>query len=563
MSAMRRALPARLGQAGILVALCVVALALVPLHGEAWWPASPSTTRAWLAAALVAAYVAAVATTSLRVRRRADALARASAAGAATPADWLVVHASQTGQAFELATLTADALREGGLAVHLVDIAALDGATLAATRNALFVASTTGEGDPPDAAAGFIGTALAAGAAFPGLRYAVLALGDRSYRNYCAFGHALDGWLRAAGATPMFDLVEVDDGDPAALRHWQHHLGVAAGAPELPDWSPATYSPWVLTGRSELNPGSVGGAVFELALSPPDGETPAWRAGDIIEIGPRQSSSAVDALLAELALDPAAVASPREGAPAPLHDLLARSHLPDVAAVHGLDGQALAATLQPLPHREYSIASVPGEGVVRLLVRRMCRPDGSPGIGSGWLCDHARPHGSIDARIRANPAFHGPGSDAPVVLVGNGTGVAGLRAHLAERIAAGHHRNWLVFGERHADRDFHLSADILDWLTEGGLARLDLAFSRDTKGAGLPSALLADDHARVHPGYVQAALHAEGERLRRWVDEGATILVCGSLQGMAPGVDAALREILGESNVDALLRAGRYRRDVY
>src|SRR5690606_39883283 len=63
-------------------------------------------------------------------------------------------------------------------------------------------------------------------------------------------------WLRGTGARPLFDLVDVDNGDPAALRHWQHHLGVAAGAPELPDWSPATYAPWTLSARREVNPGS-------------------------------------------------------------------------------------------------------------------------------------------------------------------------------------------------------------------------------------------------------------------------------------------------------------------
>src|SRR5690606_24317916 len=118
------------------------------------------------------------------------------------------------------------------------------------------------------------------------------------------------------------------------------------------------------------------------------------------------------------------------------------------------------------PHREYSIASVPGEGHVRLLLRRLLRPDGSPGIGSGWLCDHAPAGGMIDLRIRANPGFHGPSPETPLVLVGNGTGIAGLRAHVAERVAAGGTRTWLLFGERHADRDAHLHEDLLAWLEE-------------------------------------------------------------------------------------------------
>ena len=65
------------------------------------------------------------------------------------------------------------------------------------------------------------------------------------------------------------------------------------------------------------------------------------------------------------------------------------------------------------------------------------------------------------------------------------------------------------------------------------------------------------------PRYVQDALVAEAERVRSWIAEGASVYVCGSLEGMAPGVDAALQQILGASAVEALAAAGRYRRDVY
>src|SRR5690606_10223269 len=99
--------------------------------------------------------------------------------------------------------------------------------------------------------------------------------------------------------------------------------------------------------------------------------------------------------------------------------------------------------------------------------------------------------------------------------------------------------------------------DILAWLAKGALARLDLAFSRDVGGLELPPSVAADgERVGIHPGYVQDALLANADRLRRWVDDGATILVCGSLQGMAPGVDAALRTLLGGDRVDGLAAAG-------
>ncbi|MCY1452690.1 Sulfite reductase [NADPH] flavoprotein alpha-component [compost metagenome] len=63
--------------------------------------------------------------------------------------------------------------------------------------------------------------------------------------------------------------------------------------------------------------------------------------------------------------------------------------------------------------------------------------------------------------------------------------------------------------------------------------------------------------------YVQDRLREQSATLREWLDDGAVIYVCGSLQGMAEGVDRALREILGDLEVEALLETGRYRRDVY
>ena len=150
-------------------------------------------------------------------------------------------------------------------------------------------------------------------------------------------------------------------------------------------------------------------------------------------------------------------------------------------------------------------------------------------------------------RLRSNPAFHAPDEDIPLILIGNGTGLAGLRALLRERIAAGRHVNWLLFGERQRHCDFFHGAELEAALDAGQLEHLDLAFSRDGT-------------QRV---YVQHLLHQHAGRLQQWIDAGACIFVCGSLEGMAGGVDAALRSILGDARMQQLAESGRYRRDVY
>jgi sulfite reductase (NADPH) flavoprotein alpha-component len=418
----------------------------------------------------------------------------------AAPADsadhdiWWVVHASQTGMAETLAERTAQSLRSAGTPARLASIEQIDIARQHRDSRMLFIVSTYGEGDPPDAAAAFADSMMRLTPDLRGLRYAVLALGDRSYGQFCGFGRRLDNWLRECAADTLFDRVDVDRGDAGSLRHWSRQLALLGHQPDQPDWEMPAYETWRLAQRTLLNPGSAGAPCFHLALVPADGAALAWHAGDIAEIGPRAT----------------------------------------------VDGELLA-------HREYSIASLPADGAVHLLVRQMQRDDGSLGAGSGWLT-HIAPVGSaIAARLRSNRNFHPPQDDRPVLFIGNGTGIAGLRALIKARAAAGHSRNWLIFGERHAAVDYFYRDDIAHWRDTGVLERVDAVFSRDQS-----------------PGrYVQHVLTESGDALRRWIGQGAAIYVCGSLTGMAGGVDDALRATLGPDAVNALTQSGSYRRDVY
>ncbi len=463
------------------------------------------------------------------VRREAEALAR----GAGEPV--LVAYASQTGFAEELATATAKALSEAGAPVTLRELSAVTATDLAG--RALFVVSTTGEGDAPDPARAFIRDVMAASPELSALRYGVLALGDSTYAHFCAFGRSLDAWLARHGGRPLFDRVEVDDGDPAALRHWQGQLALLTGVTDAPDWSRPAYGRWTLAERRLLNPGGPGGEAWHVRLTPADGAT--WQAGDILEIGPRNAPAEVEALIAALGLQASAA------------ETLSSLRLPHepaaIEALRGLYIDAVAERLTALPHREYSIASLPTDGGVELIVRLMPRADGQPGLGSGWLCRFAKVGQAIDARVRTNRSFHAPAPERPLILIGSGTGLAGLRAHLKARAAIGAKRNWLVFGERTAAHDYFHRDEIEGWTASGVIERLDLAFSRD----------------QAERVYVQRRLREAADALRQWVADGAALYVCGSLEGMSRDVHAALAEILGADGLERLTDEGRYRRDVY
>ena len=531
------------GQAASLLALLVIGVIFVRFSPGEWrWSTDPQRIG-WALAASVLFFAA----WGFGARRRA-ARKRAEA-GTPLRADGPlpVFHASQTGFAQQLAEQTAQALQRAGVPACAKPLTALDVEALATVPRALFIASTTGEGDAPDALAGFVRRTLAGKAPLPGLHYGLLALGDRHYTQFCAFGRQLDAWLQAQGATPMFPSIEVDNADTAALERWRDALAQLGGkALELPQFDAAPWQDWHLVQRQELNPGSQGEPVFQLQLQPADDPLPAWRAGDIAEVLPQHDQETLAAWFRATGLDPQQQVDVA-GTGSSLIDHVARCELPEPAHIAGMDAQQVADTVVQLRARDYSIASIPADGSLELLVRQGHRPDGSLGLAAGWLTRHAAPGKTIALRLRSNPNFHAPDDDVPLILIGNGTGLAALRALLRERIAAGRHANWLLFGERQRSCDFFHGAELEAALAAGHLSQLDLAFSRD--GA-----------QRV---YVQHLLQQQAERLQDWIEAGACIHVCGSLEGMAGGVDAALRSILGDARMQHLAETGRYRRDVY
>lgn len=531
---------ARIGNLLLLGALAALCIALGIGQSEPWHRPSGDAVR-WLPAFL--GTLAWLLGSAWMLRRREDRSLSAS-----TPDEEVIVAwASQTGFASQLAEDSVNSLCEAGVKARSVAIEALDLSSLSPGKRVLFIASTTGEGDPPDHAIGFIDQ-MQGRHELGKLDYALLALGDQRYAQFCAFGRRLDAWLAEQGAQPLFDRVEVDAGDVAALRHWQHQIVQLGNGAQVQHWVAPVDGRWHLQARSPTNPGSIGATAHHLWLVPADGSALDWQAGDIAEIGPRHSPERISTWLAASGFAGSErLTTPASRGDSTLVALLASSRLPDPAQVRGLSLQELQARLVPLPHREYSIASVPGEGTLQLLVREQHGPDGQPGLGSGWLTRSAEVGGDIDLRIRRNPTFHAPDTATPLILIGNGTGIAGLRAHLAARSEGGASSNWLLFGERQAAHDLHFGDDLRHWQANGLLDHLDLAFSRDS------------DDGR----YVQDLVLAEAERVREWISRGAAIYVCGSLLGMAPALDEALVSILGAETVHALRRTGRYRRDVY
>jgi sulfite reductase (NADPH) flavoprotein alpha-component len=434
-------------------------------------------------------------------RRKQKRIARAERAqfAASAPAGTqddpvLMAYASQTGQAERLALQSAAALQKAGVAVHVQSLEKLTPPQLGKYRRALFVASSFGEGEPPDSARRFSRLLNVAKEELKHVQYAVLALGDRNYAEFCGFGRTLDQRLAVLGAQPLHPMIEVDNGDAGALARWGNALRGLMGndAAEVTLNAAADdsdYASWRLDQRVLLNPGSIGFPLYEITLTGAIGD--GWRPGALVDIWPGHYG-------------------------------------PDAAP------------------RRYSLASIPQDGSMQLVVRQV-RCERGLGLASGWLTEQAAIGDEVRVRLIANPSFDAYPQPAPAIYIGNGSGIAGLRSHLRARVLEGAQRNWLIFGERQQEHDAVCAEEIQGWRAKGFLPELDLVYSRDVTGGG----------------YVQDCMRDRADTLRNWIADGAVIFVCGSLQGMAGGVDDALAAIIGRAQLEQLAEEGRYRRDVY
>lgn len=448
---------------------------------------------------------------------------------------WMILYASQTGTAEQIAYNTSTALQQAGTPTQVKALKDVSIADIQQAQRVLFVASTYGTGDAPDLASNFAKKHLKQSFDFSAVKFAVLALGSKEYPDtFCTFGHELNQWLQSNQAHSVMDVIEVDNGNPTDLERWYAGLANITGSEVQAVISMKTFDQWQLISRELLNLNSLGEPAFDLKFKALHAET--WHAGDIAEVQCGNSVERIAQFIEQHQLD-----ATESLVYALRYKDLTQSIQPDS------DDFAWIEQLANLPSREYSIASIPEDGYLQLVVRQKKISDNEFGLGSGWLTVFASFDENVLLRVRTNPSFHLIDDNRPAIFIGNGTGIAGLMSLLKQRQQLGYQQNWLIFGERQQSVDYFYQSQLEAWHQEGHLQHLDLAFSRDQE-------------QRV---YVQHLVMEHEERLKQWIADGAVIYVCGSIEGMASGVDQALTEILGEESMTILREESRYRRDVY
>ena len=528
-----------------------------------------------------------------------------------------ILFGSQTGTAERLAKRSAKEAGKRGFAATVLDMAQTDLAKLSSEKNILVIVSTYGEGEPPDNAKSLL-SALKKDTtpSLAGLRFSVCSLGDRNYTHFCQCGKDFDALLEKHGAHRLFLRTDCDVEYDATFTKWLAAALASFGngtvstdatisaqvatEPEEPESKYSKTSPFpalLLTAR-KLNGDGSSKEVRHIELSL-EGADLSYEAGDALGVVPQNCTELVDDVLATLGCDGEEAVNAPDGTASSLRHALTvhydlgkptpelveafsqRTHGIGVTTVavaphHVIDVLlaypetkftpiAFVGLLKKLQPRLYSISSSPKAHPAQVhltvgAVRYESANRARKGVCSTFLADRNTPGEShVGVYIHRNKAFRPPTkSDAPMIMVGPGTGIAPFRAFLEERQATGAKgKNWLFFGDQRASTDFLYREQLEEMLRSGTLTRLDTAFSRD----------------QSEKIYVQNRMLENAAELYAWLEAGACFYVCGDASRMAKDVDAALHRVIETAGgktaeqaakyVEALRVAKRYQRDVY
>lgn len=532
-----------------------------------------------------------------------------------------VLYGTESGNSEELADRAMKDAKKKGFKAVMKNMADLSPADLAKEENLLVIVSTWGDGEAPETAVSFHKAFMEEDVKLDGVKFSVCALGDTSYEKFCEIGKQFDARLETLGAKRIADRVDCDVDYEDTYASWFASAisALAPDAFIVSVVAPSAVAIGVEYGKKNPFPSEVSDNVLlngegsaketihvELSLA---GSGLSYEPGDALAVQPMNCAQMVkdvinaakligteevevkavgkkllaDALREDFDITALSKAVLKKLATvtssAKLESLLADDageqlkeyingrEIVDALidfAPDGIPADALAGIFRKLPIRLYSIASSPlaHPDEVHLTVAAV-RYDthGRPrkGVCSTFLTDVAKTGENVPIFVQPNKNFRLPADgNTPIIMVGPGTGVAPFRSFVEHRAAAGcSGKNWLFFGDQRYTYDFLYQLEWQDFLKDGHLTKLDLAFSRD----------------QPEKVYVQDKMLENGEELYKWLEEGAHFYVCGDASRMAADVHEALISVVknygaktreeAEEYIENLKKAKRYQRDVY
>lgn len=531
-----------------------------------------------------------------------------------------IIFASQTGNAKKIAEQLRDEAKASAINVQLYDASDYKSKNLAKESYLVIVAATNGEGEAPENAQQlheFIHSNKMP--ALPNLHYAVLSLGDSSYEFFCQTGKDFDAALAKQGAKPFIERVDCDVDYQVTATLWctqvieqfkaattlnlntETQVTSIQTASDEPQYSKDTpFSATLLTQQKITGRGSDK-EVYHVEIDL-EGSGITYRAGDALGVWYKNSETLVDAILNSVGLSGneeldngeslrMALVHRYEITATNIQQVILFAQLSKSKKLQkliedkeklrhyvnytqlidllnenktSLTTQELISLLRPLTPRLYSIASSQSEvenevhltvGVVEYQHNEQPRFGGA----SHFLTHQLQTGEQLNVYVEPNSHFKLPQDDnAPIIMIGPGTGVAPFRAFLQQREAQhAKGKNWLFFGERTFAQDFLYQVEWYQYLKSGLLTKMDVAFSRD----------------QVEKVYVQHRIIEQAEQIWQWLQQGAYLYVCGDASKMAKDVHQALLTVVSQQGsltqtqaqqyLNELRNNKRYQKDVY
>jgi len=513
-----------------------------------------------------------------------------------------IAYGTETGNSKKLASEFAAKAKKNGITAKVVSLDQYRLNDLPKEEYFLSIVSTHGEGDPPAAAKKFYDHIHSNGFKLDKLKYGILALGDTSYPLFCTAGEEVDKQLEKLGGKRIIPLQKCDVDYESDADGWfsqvLHQLiastpatnGQVTAAPVIVKKSTGKkiYNGTVLT-NINLNDRGSNKETHHIEISGDDIE---YLPGDSLGVIPENPLRIVEPIVELLNIDRQKTFTFRNGEVTAfnlLKNKLNIFYLPErvVSKYAALVDQDIPATkialldllkiyplkdntqfdelieiLEPIAPRLYSISSSPEahSGEVHITVARdkfHVNDEWKCGLCSDYL-SQLPVDSNIEFYIHKNNQFRLPPDDKDIIMIGPGTGIAPFRSFLAQRDATGATgRNWLFFGDQHFVTDFLYQTELQNWKETGTLTKINVAFSRDQK----------------EKVYVQHKMLKHGEELYNWINNGASIYVCGAKEPMSADVEDTLMQIVEKFGnktieeavqfVEQLKEEDRYLKDVY
>ncbi|MBT6692470.1 MAG: assimilatory sulfite reductase (NADPH) flavoprotein subunit [Porticoccaceae bacterium] len=565
---------------------------------------------------LLAGYCAGLAETAPAQLNAVGTLGTAHESSEDSSLKCLILYASQTGNAQEIAESLQQSLESSGYNTVLESTLDIKLARLKDYALIVVIASTHGEGEPPDDAIDFYEAVVSKKApSLNGVKHAVLGLGDSSYEFFCQTAKDFESALSGLGSEPLIERLDCDVDYQQETLNWITQLVGAIAELQPPVSSaPVLAENIIQFPYSKEKPFSATISIIQKLTAPDSikdtyhleidlaGSGLSYRPGDALGVWADNDKDLVAEILSRLSIDPQTSVSFKgeghsiedllhhkleitllnKGLIRELSSLSGSQKLLDIAdtgyseyirnhqlidalklANVTLQAQQLVQMLKPLKPRLYSISSSidenPEEVHITLNHLEDENEDGTRyGQASHFLTRQLSEGDIVNVYVDHNKNFKLPSSDKAIIMVGPGTGIAPFRSFLQQREAEqAKGRNWLFFGNPNFNTDFLYQTELQKHLKSGLLTKIDIAFSRDQE----------------QKIYVQDRLRQNAEQVWQWLEQGAYFYVCGDMSRMAKEVELVLLQIIEKqgNNTQAqakdylkqLKKQSRYQRDVY